>query len=282
MKTRDSLREASRRLSGVSDEAEFEAELLLRHVLSIDRACLYQQLDDQLADDDNHTFHALIQRRLTHEPAAYMLGRKEFFGLEIEVGPAVFIPRPETESLVEAVIAFANERFADSPVQIAEVGTGSGAIAIAVAHSLPLAGIVAIDSSPEALTLAHRNASQHRLNNRIRFVHGDLLDAVEARFDVIAANLPYVTTSDLQQLPPEIRDHEPWNALDGGPDGLQLIARLLEQAPRHLTPGGALFAEIGDQQAQAATDIGRSAFPAADITVVPDLAGRDRVLIVRT
>jgi len=263
-----------------SDEASLEAELLLCQVLGIDRARLYQRLNDPLGEAAAE-FEAVVERRRGHEPLAYILGRREFFGLDFEVSPAALIPRPETESLVEAVIDFANERFRGIPFVIADVGVGCGTIAVAVAEALPNARVVATDQSVEALTLASRNAETHGVAGRIEFRHGDLLDPLIEAVDVIAANLPYVTTTDWESLPPEIRDHEPRAALDGGADGLRVIERLLRAAPDYLLPGGALFAEIGDEQGEGASAIANAIFADAAVEIVHDLAGKDRVLVVR-
>ncbi len=309
MNIREALREGSRLLAAAgSDEAALEAELLLEHALGLDRVHFYQRLAEELTPQQAERFRALLDRRLAHEPTAYILGHREFFGLELEVTPAAIIPRPETETLVELVIAFARERFGEAAFTMADVGAGGGAIAVAVAHELPQAQVIAIDVSPEALALAERNARRQGVAGRIRFVQGDLLEPlrspstrsppirigalrlrVSGGVDVIAANLPYVRTADWKRLPPEIRDHEPRGGLDGGPDGLRLIERLVEQAclpagrrRRHLKPGGALFVEIGDDQGQATSQLARGAFPGAAVEVKPDLAGLERVLVLRT
>ncbi len=276
----DWLREGSQLLAPVSTEAPLEAELLLRTVLGYDRAELYRHLREPISPHRTARYRSFLERRLGHEPTPYILGRKEFSGLSFDVTAAAIIPRPETESLVELVIAFARGRVAPAQLAIADIGTGSGAIAIALAHALPSAHVIATDVSSEALTLAQRNGRRHGLAGRIRFRHGNLLEPLPAPVDVIAANLPYVTTADWQRLAPEIRDHEPRLGLDGGSDGLRAIARLLHRAPAYLRPGGALFAEIGDDQGRSAARLAREAFPNAKIKVTPDLAGRDRVLAV--
>ena len=286
-----------------SDEANLEAELLLAHALgpstgsgqALDRVHLYQRLRNDLPSDQEQAYHSLLERRLAHEPTAYIVGHKEFYGLELEVAPAAIIPRPETEVLVELVIALARERLAGGPFTLGDVGVGCGAIAVAVAHELPQAEVIATDVSPEALALAQRNAQRHGLSERIRFLQGDLLEPLTThpepkpggsrdssrRVDIIAANLPYVRTDDWERLPPEIREYEPRDGLDGGPGGLRVIERLLRQAPPYLKPGGALFVEIGDEQGQAASALAREAFPQAHVEVKPDLSGLDRVLVVR-
>lgn len=290
----EALRHGSRVLSakGGSEEASLEAELLLAHALSTDRAHLYQRLREELPDDAQERFEALLQRRLAHEPTAYILGRKEFYGLELEVTPAAIIPRPETETLVELALEFVGTRDARQGIRVADVGVGCGAIAVALAVNLPQVEIIATDISPDALALARRNAERHGVAARIRFLEGDLLAPLQGspggsrdssrRVDVIAANLPYVRTGDFEAAPPEIRDHEPRLGLDGGPDGLRIIERLLRQAPSRLEPGGALFIEIGEEQGDAARALAADAFPQARIEVRRDLSRLDRVLAVRT
>jgi len=278
----EALRQARRLLPQVSDEPELEAELLLRHCLGVDRASLYRLLTAELSEEEQQRFRDLVRRRLIHEPTAYIIGHKEFFGLDFEVTPVAIIPRPETEVLVELAIEAAHKKLLADALPIADVGTGSGAIAVALASALPEGKITATDTSPEALELAQRNAARHRVDKRIRFLQSDLLDTVPGRVDVLVANLPYVTTADWKALPPEIKDHEPREGLDGGPDGLRVIERLLEQAPARLSPSGVLLAEIGDMQGRAAKAAARAAFPEAAVKVMPDPSGRDRVLAVHT
>ena len=278
----EALRRGSRMLAEASsEEATLEAELLVARALNIDRTHLYQRLRDQLTPQAESAFDALLQRRLAHEPTAYILGHKEFYGLEFQVTPDAIIPRPETETLVELVLECARSASA-LEMRIADIGVGCGAIAVALAVTLPEAAIVAIDISPQALALARRNAERHTVADRIRLREGDLLEPLDMPVDVIVANLPYVRTVDLEAAPPEINEHEPWLGLDGGPDGLRLIERLLRDAPPHLKPGGALFAEIGDQQGEAARTLAAAAFPQARIEIRQDLSGLDRVLVVRT
>lgn len=275
---RKTLLDARQALTG--DEAALEVEVLLMHALGVDRPRLYQRLDDPLTGDDTAAFASLLARRRSHEPLAYITGHREFFDLDFEVTPAALIPRSETETLVELAISFARERLADRPVTIADIGTGSGIIAISLATSLPSAHVIATDVSPDALALAHGNAERYAVSDRIDFREGDLLAPIDALVQIIAANLPYVTTEQWQTSPPEIRDHEPRIALDGGTDGLDVIRRLVAAAPTHLADNGALFCEIGDWQGEAARDLAAKKFPEARIDIALDLAGHDRVLCV--
>jgi release factor glutamine methyltransferase len=280
MLVREALRLGAHEIAAIgSDEAQLESELLLRHVIGLGRDGLYKRLGTELDPGLEQQFRELLQRRLSHEPLPYITGRRVFFGLTLEVTPAVLIPRPETELLVEAVIQYA--RFREPEITIADTGTGSGAIAVALAVNLPDARIVATDCSAESLEVAGRNAERHALRGRIAFHTGNLLESV-GRVDIIAANPPYVTTAEWEAMPTEIREHEPRLALDGGADGLDVVRPLLAQAPSHLALAGALFCEIGYQQGRAAEVIATQAFPAARVEVRRDLAGRDRILCVFT
>jgi len=280
------LQTARQRLEAAGiEDAELEAEVLVRYVLNTDRAHLYQNMHAPLADDSMNFLYRLVRRRMLHEPSAYITGHREFYGLDFVVNRDVLIPRPETETLVEAAIELASgiERAGDQPGEsaplIADIGTGSGAVAVTLAVKLPAARISAIDVSAAALDTARANARAHGVEDRVAFLEGSLLEPLEAPVHLIVANLPYVKTSDWSELPPELRLHEPRLALDGGEDGLDLIRRVLEQAPRYLLPGGAACLEFGAGQQNAVLALGRSAFASA--TIRPDLAARPRVLVVR-
>jgi release factor glutamine methyltransferase len=276
----EALRCAERALAPIADEqARIEAETLLASTLGIDRAHLLARTSDELIQPQAATLDAHVRRRLSREPLSYIVGSCEFFGVEIVCTPAALIPRPETEMLVEFALDEVRER--SGKVRIADIGVGSGAIAVAIAVNAPEAHIVATDASDDALGLARLNVDRNGVGDRVRLVHGDLLDGLE-QFDVIVANLPYVSERDWPALAPEIRDHEPRTALIGGATGLEIIERLLWEAAAHLAPGGTLAAEIGDAQGAAALSIARACFPAADVYVMKDLAGLDRMLVVRT
>ncbi|HZP25675.1 MAG TPA: peptide chain release factor N(5)-glutamine methyltransferase [Dehalococcoidia bacterium] len=278
MTVQEALLAGVRALREVSDEAHLEAELLLCHALQTDRVHLYQRLQEPIDAESEARYRGLLERRLAHEPTPYILGRREFYGLDLELNLDALIPRPETEQLVERALMFLRDR--PAPL-VADVGTGSGAIALALAANLPPSSrILAIDSSEAALRLARRNAGRLGLAGHIEFVQADLLTAQSDQLDVIVANLPYVRTSDWESALPEVR-HEPRASLDGGPDGLRIIARLLEQAPPLLKPGGAVFLEIGEGQGRAAAELARNAFPDAAVTVHADLAGLDRIVEIR-
>jgi release factor glutamine methyltransferase len=207
------------------------------------------------------------------------VGHKEFYGLDLACTRAALIPRPETELLVECAIAWSRRR---SRPSLVDVGTGNGAIAVALAVDLPEAPIIAIDASRPALNLARRNATAHGVQNRVTFLQGDLLASFRGRFDGIVANLPYIPSLTYAKLPPEIREHEPERALRAGVRGTSVIERLLEQAPRLLMPGGMLLAEHSWNQGRRLRDAARSAFPDAAIETKRDLAGRERMLVIQT
>jgi release factor glutamine methyltransferase len=231
--------------------ANRDAELLLLHTLQISRASLVAYPDRELTSDQQNFYQNLIVRRLQHEPIQYITGQQEFYGLRLSVTSAVLIPRPETEHLVEAILKLLPS---NGPVKIADVGTGSGAIAIALAVHLPQAEITALDISPDALSVATRNAHEHKVADRIRFLHSDLLAATsnnEETFDAIVSNPPYVPESDRPTLHPQVRDYEPATALFAGETGLDIYRRLIPQAFHALKQNGWLAFEIGHGQQEA-------------------------------
>ncbi|MHB8574466.1 MAG: peptide chain release factor N(5)-glutamine methyltransferase [Dehalococcoidia bacterium] len=267
------------RAAGIEDAA-LEAEVLLRHVLGRDRTYFYLHLPDQLEGAQDQAFRELLAQRAAHRPLAYITGRREFYGLDFSVQPGVLIPRPETELVVERCLAIARERIDQGRrVRFVDVGTGSGAIAIAFAKHLPTAEVIATDISPEALVIAGYNAKRLRVAGRVRFMQGDLLKPVTGTIDLIAANLPYVPTHVVLTLAPEVRDHEPRAALDGGSDGLQQVRRLLAQLVTRLATGGTAVLEIGHDQGAA---VRRAALELCGVAaeIAKDQAGNDRVATV--
>lgn len=249
-----------------------DAELLLGHALGVERIQLYTQHDKPLGVEELARIRELVRRRLTREPVAYLTGTKEFWSLELAVSPAVLIPRPETELLVEVALRLARQTAAPT---IVDVGTGSGAIALALAKELPAATVVGLDRSREALEVARGNAA--RLGLAVELLESDLLAALpgDVEPDLIVANLPYIASGELGSLAPEIREHEPWLALDGGSDGLALVGRLIPGAARRLRPGGALLLEHGSAQATAIRGLLEAA-GFVDARIERDLAGLER------
>jgi release factor glutamine methyltransferase len=252
------------------DDASLESELLIRQAMDFNRVQLYQNIQQELPPGRQDILQSLIKRRLNGEPAAYITGSKEFFGLDIYVNKHVLIPRPETEHLVEKAISLASRY--EHPV-IADIGTGSGAIAVSLAVSLANTDIFAIDVSFEALKVADINCHRHNVNNRIKLLCGNLLEPLPQKMDIIAANLPYVRKNDMP-----VNSFEPELALDGGEDGLDVIRLLCNQVPDKINTGGHLLLEIGMGQKDAVVDLLKGITSVKDIEVIPDLRGIHRVV----
>ena len=254
-----------------------DAELLLAHCLGVERVRLYMDHEKPLLPEELGRYRELVRRRLRREPVAYITGTREFWSLPLVVSDRVLVPRPETETLVEQALRSVAELELDAPL-IVDVGTGSGAIALALASELPRARILALDVDPAALEVAAENA--RRLELELTLLRGDLLDALPADtgpLDLVVANLPYVARSELDGLEPEVARWEPRRALDGGPDGLDPLRRLVAQAAARLGAGRALALEIGAEQAPAVTRL-CSGHGFEGVRVVQDLAGLDRVV----
>lgn len=255
-----------------------DAELLLLHTLQIPRVTLIAHPDDELSANQRFAYEATIGRRLHHEPIQYITGQQEFYGLTLRVTPAVLIPRPETEHLVEAVL---KSLPTNRPLRIADIGTGSGAIAIAIAAHLPQAAITALDISAEALAIATANAREHKVADRIRFLQSDLLSVLNREaetFDAIVSNPPYVAETDRATLHPQVRDHEPATALFAGKTGLDVYRRLIPQAYAALKPNGLLALEIGHDQQDAVAALLRAWH---NLSFVNDLQHIPRVALAR-
>jgi release factor glutamine methyltransferase len=277
---REALQLGANRLAhaGVGS-ARLDMSLLLAHALDTDRLGLYTDLDRTLSADQRARARELLARRIKREPIAYMLGRKEFFGLAFEVAPAVLIPRPETEHLVETAIVWLESQREMRPAPLlADIGVGSGAIAVAVAHRCPWTRWIATDLGEDVLAVARRNAERHGVAGRIEFRIGTLWEPLPERFDAVCSNPPYVAETDRPTLAPEVADWEPATALFGGPDGLDCLRTLVAGAAERLTPGGLLLLECGAGQAAAVSDalFATAAFDA--IGAVDDLAGIPRVI----
>lgn len=260
--------------------AEFprlDAEVLLAHCQGCRRIELYTRYEETASEGVRTRFRELVRKRVEGCPVAYLVGRKEFFSLELEVNPAVLIPRPDTETLVTECLRSAKPM--PEPA-ILDVGTGSGNIAIAVAKQHPGAKVTAIDLSPEALAVAQRNAKRHGVAERVRFVQADLLAPLgaEDRFDFILSNPPYIAEVDWGKLPIGVRDYEPKLALDGGPGGYRVVERFIAQAPKHLKPCGQLIVEIGAPQEEPVRGFIQSQ-PGFELApTIRDTAGHPRVL----
>lgn len=261
-----------------------DAEVLLSESLGMDRVGLYTHFDQPLKLEELARFKKLIKRRLAREPLAYIVGKREFWSLPFIVTPDVLIPRPETEILVaEALGVLSKMKLPDGGFRILEVGTGSGAISIALAKELPLASLVATDISEKALSVALENAVKNRVRGQIQFLQGNLFSPLknESIFDLILSNPPYVPRSHLISLMPEVRDYEPRVALDGGKDGLTFFLRALPQAGEFLKSGGWFLTEIGAGQEQDVRKIAEKNPHFDSCAFIPDLAGIQRVFKVR-
>lgn len=270
------LQSATARLAASSTTARLDAELLLAHVLGCSRARLLAELQEQVRPEQAHRFAELVARRTSGEPVAYLVGRREFYGLDLLVDARALVPRPETELLVEQALQVA----ADLPAncRIADIGTGSGAIAIALASKLPAARIYATDLSAVALELARLNVARHGMQERVQLLQGDLTAPLPEDVDMIVSNPPYTIISDIDA---NVRRYEPHLALDGGSDGLAVYRRLIGAAAGRLRPGGAILLEIGSGQAAAVLELLRQAMPTAQLALYHDLAGHERVVSAR-
>jgi release factor glutamine methyltransferase len=262
------------------------AELLLLHVLGRDRTWIYAHPEQEIPAADAARFLALIARRAAGEPTQHLTGKQEFWGLEFEVSPEVLIPRPETEHVIEVALdrlAVRELRAGRKPtltgegLQIADIGTGSGCIAVALAKELPGSTIFATDISSPALAVSRRNAARHSVTRQVQFLEGNLLDMVATQFDLIASNPPYVGRREAGALTREVRDHEPEIALYGGEEGYELYADLIAQAAAHLKPGGLLVLELGHNSLSAVQPL-LDAPAWKNISVTNDLAGIPRVI----
>ncbi len=258
------------------DSARLDAEVLLAHVLGLERIQLYAQFDRPLNEDELAQFRALVKRRAAREPAAYLVGHREFWSLDFHVDQRVLIPRPDTEVLVEACLERIDE---DAAGRLVDIGTGSGAVAVAVASERPNLQVAATDASADALEVARQNAARLLPERKIEFFEGDLLDALPTDWrpvDMVVSNPPYVAEPERAEMEADVLDFEPADALFAGDDGLDLIRRLIPQAKEALKPGGWLLFEIGYRQGDAARklleDQGFS-----EVEIIKDYGRRDRV-----
>lgn len=252
------------------EDASLECELLLRYTLRINRVQLYLDLDHEISPEQEKNFWHLVERRVKGEPAAYITGYREFYGCDFHVGPDVLIPRPESELLVEKALHVAQNYTIPA---IADIGTGSGAIAISLALNLPQAKIYATDISAQALEVTGRNCRKYGVTNRIILLQGDMLNPLPEPVDIIVANLPYVRESEMNT-----DRYEPALALDGGSDGLDKIRHLCCQLAVRAYPADCLLLEIGLGQSGAVTVLLRSLFPSARLEITPDLSGIERIV----
>ena len=264
-----------------------DAELLLAHAMNCTRVDLYTGYQQVVEESERQHFRAFVERRTAFEPVAYILGKREFYSLELEVGPEVLIPRPETETLIDRVLEEIRADGAADGAAVVDLGTGSGCIAIALANELPTAHVDAVDISPEALEIARRNAARHGFEDRVRFLAGDLFepfqkDEPRPAFDVVVSNPPYVAPVEYGDLMPDVRDHEPALALveRRDQDGLGYYRIIAREAPEYLRSGGLLAVEVGESQAVSVQMLLQAA-GWREMDVAADYAGIERVITAR-
>lgn len=265
------------------DEHQLCAEMLMTHVLGCDRMRLYLDPDRPATAEERETLRDLVKRALAHEPVQYLTNEAWFFGLRFYVDQRCLIPRDATETMVEQVLQhFARGAETESRnLRIADIGTGSGAIAIALAKNLPTAQVIATDLSADALDVARQNAEANDVSDRIEFREGDLLAPLEGEepFDLILSNPPYIPDDEWARVAPNVREHEPESALRGGADGFDYAGPLIEQAWAHLRPGGALLVELAASRTEEAVARALAQDTVANADVLDDLEGQPRVLV---
>jgi release factor glutamine methyltransferase len=255
------------------EDASIEGEILLRHILKVERAYLFSHLDDVLTSFQEDALKKVLARRIQEEPVSYIIGHKEFYGLDFIVDNRVLIPRPESELMVEKTIEIVKKQ---KITTIADIGTGSGAIAISLAVNLPDVIIHATDISKDALEVARQNCKKHRVEDRIVLLQGDLLEPLPGTYDLIVANLPYVKTADIKEQ--KSLRFEPGLTLDGGEAGLDVIGKAVRQADKKLNKKGCMIIEIGQGQAESVCELIKKEYPTSVIQVYPDLAGIARII----
>ena len=276
----DAVRETQRAFEGVTiPDARLEAEIIVTNVLQMPRQHLYAYREEELTSREEQLLRQFVERRLKREPLAYILGHKEFCGLDLAVGPGVLVPRPETELLVEQALFLSMMRMESGDLVIAEPGTGSGAVSVNLAIHLPMARIYATELHPAAMNVARCNVRKHNVADRVTLIQGSLLEPVQETADIIVANLPYVPSGEIATLQPEIQ-WEPREALDGGPDGLDVIRSLLQQAHSKIKDTGVIILEIDPRQVQPLEELAREIFPSATTITEHDLAHLDRVFMI--
>lgn len=267
-----------------SSSPRLDAEVLLAEARGCQRIQLYTAFDEDPGEEVRNRFRSLVKRRAAGEPVAYLVGRREFYSLMFTVTPDVLIPRPETEFVVVGVLdAIEQMPKKESPIVVADVGTGSGAIAVTVAKHAPQCRVVAIDADPKALEVAAQNARQHDVADRIEFVLSDLFEQVpgDRPFDIIASNPPYLAESEITGVMQDVRDHEPRAALVAGPEGTEIIARILESCTSRLAPQGRLIVEISPLIEEKVRRLVGTCPRLELVSVTKDLAGLARVVHVR-
>lgn len=260
-----------------SPTPRLDAEILLAFARKCQRIQLYTQFDQPLTDEQRSIMRDLVKRRAAAEPVAYLVGHREFFSLDFDLKPGVFIPRPDTEILVLAALDVLKDK---SSPEVLELCSGSGCVAVSIAKNHASARLTAVEISPQVIETTRRNVVKHQVEGRISVVQGDLFEPIpaEARFDLIVSNPPYIQQGEIAGLAADIRDHEPHLALDGGADGLDVIRRLVRESIHRLKPGGWLMFELSPEQAEAAMELMNEA-GFEQVQVKNDLSGQGRVVL---
>lgn len=272
-------REIAQALAAASRTPALDARLIVAMAMQAPPNDVILRDEEAVADAVAATARAFARRRAGGEPIARLAGEKEFFGLTFHLGADTLVPRPDTETVVDAALDFVDaQKGRDAPLAVLDLGTGSGALLLALLHHLPAASGVGIDIAPGALATANDNAARLGLAARARFQLGDWLSGIASRFDVVVANPPYIETAAIALLPVDVRGHDPHMALDGGADGLAAIRSILSDLDRVLAPGGAAFVEIGAGQAEAVAALARAA--RFGVAFRRDLAGIERVAVL--
>jgi release factor glutamine methyltransferase len=263
-----------------AETPRLDAEVLLAHARGCQRIALYTAFDEPAGDDLRTKFRSLVKERAEGKPVGYLVGHREFYSMSFQVTPDVLIPRPETELLVVRLLDIAKERGAGQPISIADVGTGSGIIAVVAAKRLPHAKVTAIDASRPALEVARSNAQSPGIADRVEWIESDLFAAVrtEQIFDIIASNPPYVSEEEYEKLAKTVKDFEPVGALVAGPRGVEVIERLIPQAAERLNPGGSLLLETSPMVEPAVRSLVESDGRFTAVSSIKDLAGHPRVV----
>ncbi|MFW6190960.1 MAG: peptide chain release factor N(5)-glutamine methyltransferase [Candidatus Bipolaricaulota bacterium] len=266
--TRDYFKEA-----GI-EKSRLEAEQLLAHTLDVDRLNLYVNPDRPLDEEELDQYRPLVKKRKSGRPLQYLTGQVSFMGLTLKIDERALIPRPETEEMTEEILSDFRKY---EGLKVLDLGTGSGAIAIALTRFLVSPDVLGVDKSPEALKLARENARRNDLGGQVEFRESDWFSEVSGRFDLIVSNPPYISSSELAELKEEVKDHEPREALDGGGDGLREVEKILSKAPSYLTERGAVFLEIAHDQGPKVKELANS-YDLSEVNVRKDTQGKDRVI----
>ena len=279
MKVKEILYAISKRLQEFEvPDSDLEAEILVRHTLKFDRETIFREFEKDLLKSEEQSIYSLLDKRLEGYPLSYITGKREFYGIDIEIGEGVLIPRQETEILVQTAITI-SKKMRKENIKIADIGTGSAAISIAIALNIPNSLVHACDISYEALEIAAENINKYSLEDKILLNQGDLLEPILDEMDIILSNPPYIPNFQISSLPQEVLN-EPRIALDGGKDGLQVISRLMKESVNKLSGAGAMVIEITPELSGKTVLLAREHFPEANILILKDLMENDRAILI--